>query len=651
MSTEPLPPLNDPSAPFRPALERISKAIGITTPLLLIAAAKDNTENFADILARLTEEHIAGLEKDLKAAHASHDETMTLAEKLKSDQRAIHRMHEAGARGLQDEITKLQSALDLARAEGAVMREALTWRDISTLDRALMQFVLIEVDDEVRLQLWNPYQNRWENAEPVGSVRQNPSEPERWMPIPPAALSTPMAAEWLAKRDGQRVRIAQLEGQQKFWQKSLTEWEAKVGDLTARLAEAKQLFASLEEVRKYEKARADDAERQRDEARVYNATILKQAESAEEKNGVLAARVERLEKAAQAAADVMERAKKLLCAAGLIMEGGTISGPYNVALGELLALLQTPDSAEEKAQGCYGPPPADLIRQRQEFAKEMAALRDPAAQPNESWRPSTPTTKGGDAHATERRHGSGDGPAHTRDSAEVTPQQESNPPAAATPGVGVGYRPLTKEELKCVPAGAECKIPGTESWFPSEYVDKNVADLAGIGWLYRIRITPPAVPEPPVGRRWVKKMEAHKRGDVHIGSVAYDASFDGQPCAVESRWHRATETPVGPLSHAALEVGSCTCLTKTNDPAYHDPRCPFRLLRDAEALLAQLREASADKARLDAWQANFWRLTFQGVPRYFSVGGRAWRLDLRAAIDDAMRCAAAEITTLTGGAN
>lgn len=34
----------------------------------------------------------------------------------------------------------------------------------------------------------------------------------------------------------------------------------------------------------------------------------------------------------------------------------------------------------------------------------------------------------------------------------------------------------------------------------------------------------------------------------------------------------------------------CSCLTKTPEPAYHEELCPYRVVRDAETEIIQLRE-------------------------------------------------------------
>ncbi len=60
------------------------------------------------------------------------------------------------------------------------------WRDIKTLDRKEMQFVLVGDGDVARLRLWNPFRNRWDNelGYPLG-VFDECKEPTLWMPIPP----------------------------------------------------------------------------------------------------------------------------------------------------------------------------------------------------------------------------------------------------------------------------------------------------------------------------------------------------------------------------------------------------------------------------------------------------------------------------------
>ncbi len=63
------------------------------------------------------------------------------------------------------------------------------WRDISTLDRTTMDFVLVTEDGAVRLHLWNPHRNYWERAYPIGSIVQDGqdcSNPTHWMPCPNA---------------------------------------------------------------------------------------------------------------------------------------------------------------------------------------------------------------------------------------------------------------------------------------------------------------------------------------------------------------------------------------------------------------------------------------------------------------------------------
>jgi hypothetical protein len=44
-----------------------------------------------------------------------------------------------------------------------------------------------------------------------------------------------------------------------------------------------------------------------------------------------------------------------------------------------------------------------------------------------------------------------------------------------------------------------------------------------------------------------------------------------------------------PLTELPSIIASCNCLTKTNEPEYHDLKCPFRLLSQIELLKAGLR--------------------------------------------------------------
>jgi hypothetical protein len=37
-------------------------------------------------------------------------------------------------------------------------------------------------------------------------------------------------------------------------------------------------------------------------------------------------------------------------------------------------------------------------------------------------------------------------------------------------------------------------------------------------------------------------------------------------------------------------IGSCNCMTKTNLPEYHRPKCPFRLLTQMHLLLEKARK-------------------------------------------------------------
>ncbi len=62
------------------------------------------------------------------------------------------------------------------------------WRDIATLDRGVMQFVLVGDGDIVRLRLWNPFVGRWENDKGYAlDYDDECHEPTLWMPIPPFA--------------------------------------------------------------------------------------------------------------------------------------------------------------------------------------------------------------------------------------------------------------------------------------------------------------------------------------------------------------------------------------------------------------------------------------------------------------------------------
>lgn len=75
---------------------------------------------------------------------------------------------------------------ELAEARKDTAR-ATTWRPISELDRTKMQFVLVNCGEnfpsgEVRLMLWNPYGNKFENAP------DSYSEVTQWMPIPGTAM-------------------------------------------------------------------------------------------------------------------------------------------------------------------------------------------------------------------------------------------------------------------------------------------------------------------------------------------------------------------------------------------------------------------------------------------------------------------------------
>lgn len=44
------------------------------------------------------------------------------------------------------------------------------------------------------------------------------------------------------------------------------------------------------------------------------------------------------------------------------------------------------------------------------------------------------------------------------------------------------------------------------------------------------------------------------------------------------------------------ETGSCTCLTKTPEPEYHDILCRYRTIRDAQSALSQVRKQAYEKA-------------------------------------------------------
>ena len=43
-------------------------------------------------------------------------------------------------------------------------------------------------------------------------------------------------------------------------------------------------------------------------------------------------------------------------------------------------------------------------------------------------------------------------------------------------------------------------------------------------------------------------------------------------------------------SAAMAQVASCTCLTKTNQPDYHDDDCPYKILAEAIKKLQQAKE-------------------------------------------------------------
>lgn len=66
------------------------------------------------------------------------------------------------------------------------MSRATQWRDIATLDRKEMQFVLVGDGDTARLRLWNPFKGRWETDQgyALGAFDEC-CEPTLWMPIPP----------------------------------------------------------------------------------------------------------------------------------------------------------------------------------------------------------------------------------------------------------------------------------------------------------------------------------------------------------------------------------------------------------------------------------------------------------------------------------
>lgn len=46
------------------------------------------------------------------------------------------------------------------------------------------------------------------------------------------------------------------------------------------------------------------------------------------------------------------------------------------------------------------------------------------------------------------------------------------------------------------------------------------------------------------------------------------------------------------------EIGSCTCLTKTHDPEYHDENCRYRILREVGAELDRMYAVEKENAEL-----------------------------------------------------
>jgi len=65
------------------------------------------------------------------------------------------------------------------------------------------------------------------------------------------------------------------------------------------------------------------------------------------------------------------------------------------------------------------------------------------------------------------------------------------------------------------------------------------------------------------------------------------------------------------LVRLAYSHVQCTCLTKTPEPEYHEELCLYRIIRDAESAILQLREDAETLADIKAAFPNIIAQTYR----------------------------------------
>lgn len=182
-----------------------------------------------------------------------------------------------------------------------------------------------------------------------------------------------------------------------------------------------------------------------------------------------------------------------------------------------------------------------------------------------------------------------------------------NPAKLSRDQIGDGYRPLTVEEAKCVPAGAEgYELDRGVKWSRSSNVGTRAHSIV----TYRIRTTPPPLTAEPVAAPQGGD-DATVESDEHVRTIRADGMADGDFARTLERQRNEARRAVAERDAEVSRLGDKLAVREQEWNGVHTFAC-----RELEATKVELRDT---KAARDALMES---------PRTFSV-----RAEIAAAFD------------------